>query len=132
MGLIAFDTSATKDYTLKQDTQDPTIFQVGCLDSALAYHLLDEALDFDTQTGKPKPHIFARRMDMVKFGIKGWKNLKSKTGEEIQPTFQDYPTRVGPRKGLTADSLNHIKPFIDELAEYVTEVNTFTESDQGN
>lgn len=139
MGIIAFDVNQTWDYSLTEDVSDPkTVFHLGHLDSALATHLRDSVTDYklNEQGDRAGFALNARQTDRdyVRFGVKGWDNLKTADGRIVAPKLKEHAVggRVGTRRGLADESLDYLIPYFFELARAIEEGNKLTETETKN
>lgn len=139
--LIAFDVNLVSEYVLAAEAKDPspTVFLTGVLDSALAAYLIDSSGKFivDNSTTPPRADVKVNRSyrdrEIVKFGLKGWRNFKQKDGSDASflQAQVDVPG-IGKRLALTDACLNQVKPWISELARKIEEDNTVTKDDEKN
>lgn len=147
MPLVCFDLNETREYILKQEQEklaqnpsyQPTVFKLGILDTALSTELMDSMTAFQRNDKSPDDdgtitvHYAKRRMQVVRFGVKGWTNLVDKQGNPVEPKFKNHQVAKGlQRMGLTDESLNVIKPWIKELAGKIESDNSFLENDEKN
>ena len=85
-----------KEYVLKSDIENPTIWLIGSLDSMAASKIISQAGRVEFKDGKP---VFVSDNDIadndftiVKYGLKGFKNFKI-NGEEVK--FETTKERLG-------------------------------------
>jgi hypothetical protein len=139
MAVVAFDVAETEEYTLKADTENPTIWTIGRIDHRLWSTLQDKHSrmevnrqgESETQ-GTVKFDMAARLDDFVRFGVKGWRNFADKNGKEIQFATQSHGTPAGPRPGLTDRLLEQLRPYLTELGGRVEEFNTVKKEEAKN
>lgn len=140
MGIIAFDVSQTWDFSLATDEEPKTVFHLGHLDSALATFLMDSVADYKlSDKGKSGAaditfNVFQRDRELCRYGIKGWANLKRADGTLIEPKFNRVPVggKIGPRLGLSDESLDLIMPHFAELSRAIEDGNKFTDAEIKN
>ncbi len=135
---IAFDVNQTREYQLKahRDPEDP-VFILGAIDSGLQAHLNDSKSTYlqPKDAGSPaeiKMHLDTHDREVVRFGLRGVRNLKNSKGDVITFETHEFSTPVGLRKGLKDSCLDFIKPDISELAAEIEKDNTLTEKDAKN
>lgn len=132
MSVIVFEVAETREYTLKADKEDPTSWTIGRIDHRLWSHLQDKNSRMEVNglggeaQGSVKFDLNTRNDDFVRFGLKGWKNLKDKNGNEVPFTTVSHSTAVGNRHGLSDLLLQKIRPFIAELAAEIERFNGMT------
>ena len=73
--ITGLDLSETVDYTLKDDTENPTIWKLGILSSYI----------YSRITGDENTQPLVTSFKTLQIGIKGWENFSS-NGEEIKFT----------------------------------------------
>ena len=101
------DVRRTRDYVLKADKDDPTVWKLGVLPAAVAGLLVD-----NTKTGNP----FEIILTIVRLALKGWENFKM-DGKDIE--FRTEKEKLyGREVDLVADDLVNTIPInaISELA----------------
>jgi hypothetical protein len=138
--ITALDISVTREYSLPEDKASPrTIFLLGSLDAVLASYLIDNAIIYkrpgldQDQTNDVILLNRWRQLEVVRFGVKGWKHFSTREGKEAPFTTKEFDiANVGKRQGLTDDSLNYLKPYISQLAFKVTTDNTISEEEEKN
>lgn len=129
MAIRVFDVSETCEYSLKEDTVDPTVFVIGRIDHKLWAHLQDKNARMEVSglgaeaEGSVKFDVNARNSDFVRFGLKGWRNLKDKNGNEVEFSTVSCQTGVGNRPGLSDRYLDMFRPFLAELAGQIEQFN---------
>ena len=110
----------TKEYVLKNDTENPTIWIIGSLDSMTAAKIISGAGRVEIKDGVPVFVASGNLADndflLVKYGLKGWKNFKI-DGQEAQ--FETTKEKMLDREidVITDKTLSSIPLFaIHELA----------------
>lgn len=121
---------------------DKTIFHLGVLDGPLRAHLNDDAISFAINSnGADAPSTVKGKgnhlkLMTVRFGIRGWENLRNKKGELITFETQSIPLQGidgGNRQGVSQVAFKAIDPdWYDELAAEIMRTNTFTEEERKN
>jgi len=130
MALIAVDVNAVREYSLKcDDGDDKTVFQIGTLDAPLRAYIEDKGLSYSVNASAPKDapanvsmNMNARSLEVVRFGLRGWKNFKDAQGREIQfdRVSQAVPG-IGNRHVASDSSLRLLKmDWIKELGKEIT------------
>lgn len=138
--ITALDINITREYSLLDDKDSPkTIFMLGALDAILASYLIDNAIIYKRPGPDQEPTTDVillnrwRQLEIVRFGIKGWKHFSTAAGKEATFATKEFEIpNVGKRQGLTDDSLNYLKPYIAELALEITRDNTISEEEEKN
>jgi len=140
MAFIAIDTSYVSDYSLLQDTEKSVVFQLGVLDSILRAYLDDthqlikrngdDAKDSEIENTA----LHDKFIQFVKFGLKGWKGLKDKNGNDIEFKTEEVTVpRVGKRQAVTDACINMLDlTWIIELGLKIITNNTVVERDIKN
>ena len=138
MSVTVFDVAETREYTLKADTEDPTTWIIGRVDHRLWSSIQDKYQRFALNDlgaeakGTVSFDLNARNDDFVRFGIKGWRNLKDKQGNDVAFSTESTQTAVGNRQGLADRMLEMIRPFVAELAAEIEAFNGVTRAEQKN
>lgn len=138
MSVTVFEVAETKEYTLKADRDDPTVWTIGRIDHKLWSNLQDKHSRMEVSgiggeaEGVVRFDVNGRNDDFVRFGVKGWRNLKAKGGKDIEHSTVSCSTGVGNRQGLSDRSLEMIRPFIAELAGEVERFNAVTGEEAKN
>lgn len=139
MRQLAIDPEATMEYRLDSDEEGP-VFILGSIDVFLratiadgnaAYYL--KGKDSDGEAGV-RISGNRRNVELVKFGLKGWKNLKTAGGLEIvfETWVYDVPG-LGKRTGVSENKMSHLRfEWIDELAREILRQNALTGEEQKN
>lgn len=136
--VTAFDVAETKQYTLKDDKENPTVWTIGRIDHRLWSELQDthqhlEVNDLGANAkGSVKFDASKRADDFVRFGLKGWENFTDKAGKVVTFETSSVGTPVGPRQGLTDRLLTAIRPFIGELSSEIERFNGVTKEEEKN
>jgi hypothetical protein len=124
MSHIAIDPDAIRDFSFPEDVDDPTIYQLGQIDSHLLAAIYDgQNVYFRNDSGPEMPASFEikanrRNLDLVKFGLKGWRNFKDSKGKDAEFDMQSYPVpKIGPRNGVSERCLRMLgRARINRLA----------------
>ena len=142
MAIIPFNPNYTWPYSLKRDTDNPTVFLLGPLDGALRAHLDDNNIGFSmNQAGGDKLADInwknnQRNLQIVRFGVRGWENFNDANGKPLECELQSIPVPGidgGNRKGLTLRSFNLIDPNdYAELANAIMAGNRLTAEESKN
>lgn len=128
MAVTVFEVTETKEYTLKADREDPTVWIIGRIDHKLWSHLQDKHSRMEVSgiggeaEGVVRFDVNGRNDDFVRFGVKGWRNLKKGT-TDVEHSTVSCSTAVGNRQGLSDRLLEFLRPFIAELAGEVERFN---------
>ena len=142
MTLIALDPAATREYTLRADKDDPTVFILGTVDPYLRAAIDDGTTSFSISRGgeadEPADMVISVRrknLELVKFGVKGWRNFKSRASGELDDVdfeSQSYPVpKLGPRSGMSERCLKMLaSAWIDELAIEISRDNRLSEEER--
>lgn len=131
---IPYNSEAVKDYTLKNDKDEPkTIFHLGYLDASESAYL-DEQFSkvelkgrADDMQPEIKIDISGKQLEAVRLKLKGVENFSGATFEFVD---KQYP--FGKRKVLSEKSLNLVKPFIAELGQQIVDQSTLREDQEKN
>lgn len=138
----AFDINATREYVLTEDRGKPedeqTKFHLGVLDSRLAAKLSDKSKAFgvnakgdDDSAATVTLQFDTMHWDVVRYGLKGWDNFPGKDGAEVKCVRKNESVAgVGNRMGLTPESMDYLKPYIDELAKEILKDSQVTEDEK--
>jgi len=140
MALIAVDLNAVREYSLACDTgDDKTVFLLGLLDAPLRAHVDDSSLSYSLNAAAPKDgpadvkmNMNARAIDVVRFGLRGWKNFKDAQGRDVpfDRVSQAVPG-VGNRHVVSDISMRALKTeWIRELAGEITGDNTLADDEK--
>lgn len=117
-----YDINQTREYSDPKESEPRTIFILGVLDAA-SQRYIDETFSSTefVPSGKTdekgnavmeariKPNMAGRTFEAVRIGLKGIKNF----GRQLTFTERTYP--FGKRTVLDDESMNSIKPFIQEI-----------------
>lgn len=135
------DIYATRDFVSKLDTDkdNPTIFEVGSLDSRMKGYILDNVSDFELSSDNPDDdtkinwRINERNLTLVKFGVKNIKNFADpQTGQPIK--FKcDVVNKFGKSYDVVPEEILNMIPLkvITELAtEILKETNLSKEAEK--
>jgi len=126
----------TKEYTLKSDKKNPTIWIIGAIDSMMAQKVASKIGRVEMVKGQPEfvpdEDIANHDFKLVKYGLKGFRNFKIK-GEEvkfktIKENFFDREVEV-----VHDDILKQIPLFaIHEIAMEIWGSNIVKEEEEKN
>jgi hypothetical protein len=119
---------------------DPTIWLIGPIDAILWNAILDEATKFSGESdGKNTASLQmqvnrnSRNAQLVRFGLRGWRNFKDSSGNQISfSTVSTSVPSVGNRQGLSDQMLDRIVPYIAELADQIYKANSLDKEVRGN
>jgi hypothetical protein len=109
------DLNATVNYTLKTDTDNPTVWKLGIIPSSLYNRILTELTGTD--------QIYA----LAQVGLKGWENYNIPYSREKQEVAGEEIEAV-PMSILDRIDQNDVA----ELAIQIISVNKLTEAERGN
>lgn len=134
--------SETKEAVLDQDPDpaNPTVWTLGTLDLRSRAFIQDETTAFQvSDSGRPKDQADVKlrlsqsKILTVRFGLKGWRNLKDPLGQEI-PYGHDTLTLDGKPYEVVAKAVLERFPFelVEALAEAIMSFNTLSEPDRKN
>jgi len=129
-----------REYVSKGDTgETKTVFLIGMLDAPLHAHVEDTVSSWSPsdgasgEQGSISLRANRRNMELVRYGLKGWRNFFNPDGTEIEPKFENvFIPGAGSRQALKTESLNLVKLYIPELAEEIIRQNTIGEADRKN
>jgi len=130
MGLIALSTDVVREYSIKEDTsEDKTIFLLGGIDSITRAYIDDKHM---AQGSWDSIDIHDKFIDFVRFGLKGWRNFKDSSGNDVP--FQAEEKTL-PRLGkVTLASEASLKLldllWIVQLGNQVIENSALTDQDK--
>lgn len=137
MAVTVFEVAETKEYTLKADKEDPTVFVIGRIDHKLWSHLQDKHSRMEVSgiggeaEGVVRFDVNGRNDDFVRFGVKDWRNLK-RGANEVPHSTVSCSTAAGNRPGLSEKLLEMLRPFIAELAGEVERFNAVSGEETKN
>lgn len=118
------------------DPENPTVFQLGVLDSFIVAHIEDQTTeyDFSGETPNVKINAGARAILTVKFGIKSIEGLLDpQTSSPIRVTLEKH--LIGGREySVVPDSILCMLPrhIFSELSEEIRKGNVISEEESGN
>ena len=107
MALIAINPEHVFEYSLEQDkSEDKTIFILGVIDS-LTRAYIDDVNSIKSEDGTVSDSaVHNKYIQFVKFGLRGWRNLKDKDGKEIEfKTVEQTFSRLGKRTVVSDESI---------------------------
>lgn len=130
----------TREYICKGDTESPTVWIIGILDSLLKSKLTDLAVTYRYNPDAPadslaesKLNIAEQDLEFVRFGLKGVKNFIGKDGNEVK--FQTVKRRISQTEyDIVSDDTMKVIPryVIRELANVIAAENKITEDERKN
>lgn len=127
MGLIAINKTDI-EYTLKSDnSEDKTVFKLGVFDSQEKLYVHSKILN--TKLSNTEDVVDETvYIPLVKFGLKGWANLKYADGKQVDfETVETTIQNIGKRKVIKDDLLNLLDmEWIVELGEEIFRLNFLT------
>lgn len=134
--------SETKEVVLDRDPDPstPTVWILGTLDLRSRAFIQDETTAFqvsDSDRPKDKADVKLRlsqsKILTVRFGVKGWKNLKDEFGQEL-PYAADTLPLDGKSYDVVAKTLIERFPYelVEALSEAIVKLSTLTEPDRKN
>jgi|ERR1041384_1108649 hypothetical protein len=106
--LRAIDPGYVWDFSLEPESvADRTVFKLGVVDSILMGAIEDGRVQYKVNNNGPDApadttiNVKSRNIDVVRFGLKGWKNFQGNDGKDV--VFRTEPIlvpTVGVRQGL--------------------------------
>lgn len=136
--LRGININETSKYVSKSDPdpKNPTIFQLGVLDSFAMAHIEDQTTKYDFSGEAPNVQINAgaRAILTVKFGIKGIEGLiDPHTSSPIKVTLEKQLID-GREYSIVPDSILSMLPrhIFSELSEEIRKANVISEEESGN
>lgn len=133
--LRAISTDYVEEYSLIDDAgDDKTIFTLGVLDAFTRAYIDDTHYTRDEIKNIQDTRITDKYIDFVRFGLKGWKNLKDSKGNAIEFTTEDKVfAGLGKRNVVSDSSLNRLDlKWIIELGYKIISLNMVTEQEVKN
>lgn len=142
MALTAVNINKTRIYVSRHDpdTQNPTKWHLGFLDSLRRAQIDDQITVFEADPGKPDAQakttlkLNEARVDLVRFGLKDIENfIDEETAKPVK--FETITVlREGKSYNVVSDTiLRRIDPdILYELAEEIKKLNKFTEVEEKN
>lgn len=121
------------------DKGHPTVWILGTLDLRVRTYIQDETATFEVSSDKPtdragvRLRLGERNVLIVRFGLKGWRNLTDAQGQEV-PFAQEAVDLDGKSYPVVARALLEALPYelIEELATAILRMNTLAEPDRKN
>lgn len=136
MSITAINPDAISEYSLISDTgEDKTIFQLGTIDSFVRAYVDDTHLNIKKEDGSfDDVAIHHKYLEFVKFGLKGWKNFKDASGQDIQFKSEEVSLpRLGKRAVASDESLKCLDlKWIIELGLEIIAHNSLSKADSKN
>jgi hypothetical protein len=125
---------------LDKDSGDPTVFQIGLLDSNLRAFIEDQTTSFEFSSKNPKDAAKAninaskRNLMVVRFGVRGLENfIDPRDKKPVKFDTVSMPVNGRNYKALTDEITSMFpKALIDELAEVILAENTLSEEEAKN
>ncbi len=142
MALVGLTKAATVKYESQYDPQrgneGATVFQLGTLDCFVAAYLQDNMAEFtpdlsDASGVRTVTKINQSRIDVVRFGLKGWENFKDQDGNDI--AFRTVKkSLMGREYQVVPDELLAMldPKVVTELAIKIRRANTVSEEEEKN
>lgn len=140
MAIKALTLSRTKvhesDLDPAKGTPDATQFTIGAIDSYISSYVFDRTLVFGESAGGEREVAQVKmnesNIDVVRFGLKGWKNFKDEDNNDVEFTTVE---RVVMGKKYVAASDECIArmdiALIRDLASAIREINVVTKDEAG-
>ena len=132
----------SKPYTSKldKDSANPTVFQIGLLDSNLRAFIEDQTTSFEFSSKNPKEAAKAninaskRNLMVVRFGVKGLENfIDPRDGKAVKFDTVSLPVNGKSYRVVTDEIVSMFpKALIDELADVILADNTLSEDETKN
>ncbi len=132
----------SKPYTSKLDADsgNPTVFQIGLLDSMLRAFIEDQTTSFEFSSKNPKEaakvniNASKRNLMVVKFGLKGLENfIDPRDKKPVKFDTVSVPVNGKNIKAVTDEIVSMFpKALIDELAEAILAENVLSEEEAKN
>ena len=132
----------SKPYTSKLDADpvNPTVFQIGLLDSNLRAFIEDQTTSFEFSSKNPKEPAKAninaskRNLMVVRYGVRGLENfLDPRDGKPVKFDSVSMPVNGKNYKAVTEEIVSMFpKALIDELAEVILTENVLSEDETKN
>ena len=122
------------------DAGNPTVFNLGLLDSHLRAFIEDQTTSFEFSSKNPKEPAKAninaskRNLLVVKFGLKGLENfLDPRDNKPVKFDTVSAPVNGKNYKAVTDEIISMFpKVLIDELADVILSENTLSENEIKN
>jgi hypothetical protein len=139
--IIALDLTSVRDFSSKYDSGGAkTTFKIGVIDSLTRAKIEDNESEFvinqqDSSKGADvKINRRQRNLQIVRYGLKGWENLKDGQGNDVPFQSATEPGPDGTVRTVAADgSLKMLPPeVIAELAGEIMSSNVLSEEDRKN
>lgn len=124
---IPVDPDKITEYKLKgDDSESPVVFLLGVLTPRIKARLNDTAMNWSVNTnggpeekGNVHSHLNTRNVEIVKWGLRGWKNFTDEKGKEVLFDFAaiSFPGRHGTLNICSERTLDQLPvEVVDELA----------------
>lgn len=142
MALYGVSLMETQDYVSTHDSnkteaEGATVFVLGTLDLGMRMKLLDNAFDM-VQGGEGPARININRntvnMDAVKYGLKGWRNFRDRSGEKEIPFTTETETLGGKPYTVVSKECMNLLPtnVLLELGQKIMDINSVDAGFAGN
>ena len=136
----AINVGETFDYSLKSDKVDPTTFILSILDSIVKTKLTDLGMVYRYNPEAPKDSVAESRMNIaeqelefVRFGLKGFKNLKDSRGKEVVFKTEKRTLANTEYDVVSNETLKYIPKFaLAELAQVIANKNELSDVEAKN
>jgi hypothetical protein len=136
MALIAINPDAVFEYSLVSDKgDDKTVFQLGTVDSFVRAYIDDSHLNIRKQDGEyDDVAVHHKYLEFVRFGLKGWKNFKDASGQEIPFQTEEFNVpRIGKRTIVSDASMKHLDlKWVIELGLSIITNNSLSKDESKN
>jgi len=142
MAIKPISLGSTVEYTLKKDrdSDNPTIFIIGVLDSLSRTKIEDLSMVYRYNPDAPKDSIMESKLNVaeqdfeyVRFGLKGFKNFKDSKGADTP--FSTTKKNIGDKEYIVVsdDTLKYIPRYVlRELAGIIARENVESEQERKN
>lgn len=139
MRIIAINPEEVRDFVLEDDRSNPAeeqvVWELGVVPHTVNNFVLSQCTKTSTTEidGKQEAHFAIDAVLLnslrVKYGLKGWRNLKDAKGNLVEPDFSTASIPgYGPVKGLSDRALTMIGPYVPELANALRTANVLDAS----
>ena len=108
--MIAVDPNETREFTLPGETEP--VFLIGVIDSILRAYIDDRHMKINREgktVGLDHVGLTDKYIDFVRYGLRGWKGVKDKTGKEVEFGVEEISiSGVGKRPVVTDETLKRL------------------------
>lgn len=140
---IAIDPDELREYSLKgDDSESPVIYILGVMTPSIKAKLNDTAMNWSVKTnaepeekGNVHSHLCIRNVEIVRWGLRGWKGLKDKKGNDVPFPFiaTPAPGRHGTLNIASQRALDMMESEdVDELARELVPQTFITAAEEKN